>query len=236
MTKNTGDIPACTECGNKESIFCCLSYNEKEVLSTNKSGNYFKKGQVIFYENNYPHGFYCIHKGKVKISKIGNEGKEQVVRFATTGELLGYRSVFSGEAYQATATAMEDSYVCHISSDSFYKVLKMDNKLSLDVIKLLSSDLKSSEQKVINISQKSVKERIAETLLLMKNKFGCEDDGKTLAATLTRTEIGDIAGTTTETTIRTLSILKKEGVLNLEGKKIIINDLNQLIRVANIMD
>lgn len=236
MPRSTTHIPSCTECSNKDSLFCSLSHEEKEALSVNKNGNFFKKGEVIFYENNYPHGFYCIRKGKVKISKLGNEGKEQVVRLAGTSELLGYRSILCNEAYQATATAMEDCYICHISSDSFHKVLNDSKRLSLKLVKLLSLNLKDSEQKLINISQKSVKERIAEALLLMKNKFGVEHDGKTLNIVLTRSEIADIAGTTTETTIRTLTLLKKEEVLELRGKKIIIKNLERLTRVANIID
>jgi len=236
VDRKANNIPNCTECSNGDSLFHCLPQNEKEILDLNKSGNFYKKGQVIFYENNYPHGFYCIHKGKVKISKLGAEGKEQIVRFAGTAELLGYRSVFGNETYKATATAMEDSYICHISSDSFFKVLNQNNKLSLDVIRLLSSDLKNSEQKLINISQKTAKERIAETLLLIKTKFGYMDDGKTLSAIITRAEIGDIAGTTTETTIRTLSIFKKEGIIDLIGRKISIIDLEKLVRAANIID
>lgn len=229
-------LPDCPDCTNKNSIFCCLSHVEKEMLSKNKRSNFFKKGQVIFYEDNYPHGVYCIHKGKVKISKLGDEGKEQIVRFGGTGELLGYRSVLNNEAYTATATAMEDCHICHLSFEDFHKVLNQSSSLSLEVIQLLSSDLKNSEQKLINISQKPVRERIAETLLYIKSKFGFEEDGKTLAVTLTRMEIGDIAGTTTETTIRTLSAFKKEKIVDLIGRKIVVNDLKKLIKASNIVD
>ena len=234
--KRPEEIPSCVNCGNENSMFCCLPTNELEKLNVNKSNNYFKKGQVIFYEGNYPHGMYCINKGKVKISKLGDEGKEQIVRFAGEGELLGYRSALSNESYKATATAMEECYICHIPKDKFSEVLNNNSKFSLEIIKLLSNDLKKSEQNLLNISQKPVKERIAETLLNLKKRFGYEEDGKTLCMTLTRREIGDIAATTTETTIRTLSSFDKEGIIRLEGKKIEVLDIDKLIRTASLFE
>lgn len=235
--KKTGlDIPSCLECTNKNSVFCCLTKEDKEIITDRKGSNFFKKGQVIFYEGNHPHGLFCIHKGKVKISKLGEEGKEQVVRFAGTGELLGYRSILSNESYNATATALEDSHVCLISKDKFMDVLNKNNNFSMEIIKMLSADLRNSEQHLINISQKTVRERVAETLLLLKEKFGLESDNKTLSLSLTRREIGDIAGISTETTIRTLSDMNKDGLIELKGKSIIIKDMKGLIAEANILD
>jgi CRP/FNR family transcriptional regulator, polysaccharide utilization system transcription regulator len=228
-------IPACQECDSK-NIFGCLPATEIVKLSTNKDNNFFKKGQVVFYEGNHPHGMYCIYNGKVKISKLGDEGKEQIVRFAGEGELLGYRSALSNESYKATATAMEDCYICHIPKEKFSEVLNNNSTFSLEIIKLLSEDLKKSEQNLLNISQKPVRERIAETLLILKNRFGFEKDGKSLTIVLTRREIGDIAGTTTETTIRTLSEFVKEGIIKLSGKKILLLNSDKLMLAANVSD
>jgi CRP/FNR family transcriptional regulator, polysaccharide utilization system transcription regulator len=236
MKRQPVNIPSCANCGNENSIFCCLPHVDLDKLAENKDNNFFKKGQVIFYEGNHPHGMYCIYKGKVKISKLGDEGKEQIVRFAGEGELLGYRSSLSNESYKATATAMEDCYICHLPKDKFNEALHNNSKFSLEIIRLLSEDLKKSEQNLINISQKPVRERIAETLINLKKRFGFEEDNKTLSVTLTRREIGDIAGTTTETTIRTLSDFVKEGTIQLEGKKIQILDLNKLIRTASLFE
>ena len=109
-------------------------------------------------------------------------------------------------------------------------------KLSWKTMQLLAKDLKSAEQHLINIAQKTVKERIAEALLLLQSTFGYTEDGESLSVTLTRSEIADIAGTTTETTIRTLAILGKENAIKLEGKRIIIPDLEALIKIAGLYD
>jgi len=236
MSKPTTKIPSCSECGSKSSIFCALSKDEKDELSTNKGSNYYKKGQAIFYEGNQSHGLYCVYKGKVKLSKLGEKGKEQVIRFAKTADILGYRSLFSNEPYQATATALEDSYICHLSKDKFMGLMRENPSLSWKTMQLLSNDLKSAEQHLINIAQKTVKERIAEALLLLQATFGFMDDNKSIDVILTRSEIADIAGTTTETTIRTLAILNTEGHIDLKGKRIIISDVISLTRVAGIYD
>jgi len=236
MSKPTTIIPSCSECGNKSSIFCALSKDEKDELSTNKGSNYYKKGQAIFYEGNQSHGLYCVYKGKVKLSKLGENGKEQVIRFAKTADILGYRSLFSNEPYQATATALEDSYICHLSKDKFMGLMKENTSLSWNTMQLLSNDLKSAEQHLINIAQKTVKERIAEALLLLQTTFGFMEDNKSINVILTRSEIADIAGTTTETTIRTLAVLSNEGFIELKGKRIIIPNVITLTRVAGIYD
>lgn len=236
MKRGTKEIPSCNDCTNTEGVLCALSDENKTFMSERKGDNFYKKGQAIFYEGNHANGLFCIHSGKVKLSKLGEDGKEQIVRFAKTSDILGYRSLLSDEPYQATATVMEDSYICLVSKEKFMTLMETDSKLSLNVIKLLSQDLKGAEQLLINIAQKSVKERIAEALVILKNIFGFTDDGKTLDVNLTRAEIADMAGTTTETTIRTLAQLNTEGYIALTGKKIEIMDFKGLVRQASMYD
>ena len=165
---------------------------------------------------------------------MGEGGKEQVVRLANSGDIIGYRSLFKNELYQATATAIEDSYICHLSAHTFLELIKLNPKLSFEVMRLLSEDLKNAEQHLINITQKTVKERIGEALYILYKTFGTKEDGETLNIILTRSEISDIAGTTTETTIRTLAMLKKEGLIKTFGKKILIPDINKLKKFSGI--
>ncbi|MCK5101632.1 MAG: Crp/Fnr family transcriptional regulator [Cyclobacteriaceae bacterium] len=226
-------IPNCTSCKELNKLFCGLSLSDREVFSQNKRKNTYRKGQVIYYEGNYPQGIFCIYHGKIKISTIGRKGKEQIVKFKGRGEVLGYRALLNDEPYNATATAISDCEVCHISKNAFLDTLEKSKHLSLNTIRLLSNDLKESEQKLINLSQKPVKERVAEALLLLKDHFGLEEDGKTIEVNLTRREIGEIAGITTETTIRILSELSKEKILKLEDKKISIMNIQQLVKIGN---
>jgi CRP-like cAMP-binding protein len=226
----------CNECCHSKGMFCNLSEEEKHLLSNGKGLNFYKKGQTIFYEGNHAHGIFCLNDGKIKLSKLGKDGKEQIVRFAKTGEILGYRALLSSDNYQATATAMVDSHICIIPKEKFLKIMEMNSKLSLKLILLLSKDLKTAEQHLIDIAQKTVKERIAESLIVLANTFGFLKDNKTLNISLTRSEIADMAGTTTESTIRTLITFSEENILELGGKIIKIINYTKLEQIANIKD
>lgn len=235
MKKNI-QIPSCDSCKNSKDFFCNLSENEKKSLSEKKGDNFYKKGQVIFYEGNHANGLYCLFEGKVKLTKLGKDGKEQIIRFSKDGDILGYRSLLSHEPYHATATALEDSYICMITKDKFLQIIEDNPKLSLKVIQLLSKDLKGAEQHLIDVAQKTVKERISESLILLKNTFGYLADGQTLNILISRSEIADIAGTTTESTIRTLAQLNEEQLIQLDGKNILITNIAGLVRCTNAYD
>ena len=174
--------------------------------------------------------------GEGKLSKLGEDGKEQVIRFAKTADILGYRALLSNEPYHATAIAMEDCQICHLSKDRYLQLMTENPKLSWNTMQLLSKDLRNAEQHLINIAQKTVKERIAEALILLYSTFGMKEDGKSIDIVLSRSEIADIAGTTTETTIRTFALLSKEGLIELKGKAIIIKNITELTRTAGIYD
>lgn len=191
---------------------------------------------MIFYEGNHPQGLYCIYSGKVKIHKLGQDGKEQILRLARKGNVIGYRAMLSNDNYHASATALEDSQICFFSKSAFQTKIISNPILAEQIIRLLSNDLKAAEQKALNLVQKHVKERIAETLLVLKDFIGLEPDNSTFNCVLTRESIGSIAGTTTETTIRVLSEFQKNGVIEIVGKKIRILDFHALVHIANLTD
>lgn len=228
--------PSCGECQSRLSnVFCTLSDAECHDMSIEKESASYKKGQNIFWEGNRPHGLYCIKKGKVKIFQLGTEGKEQIVRLAKVGDIIGYRSLISGEAYSASAAAIEDAVICYIPKKTFFNLLQENSKLSEKVMQLLSHDLKSAEQKITGLAQKPVRERLAETLIMLKEFYG-EDNGGAINESLTREEIANIVGTATETAIRLLSELKSEKIIDINGKKIFVHNMEKLIEFANIND
>lgn len=233
------NIPKCTQCDHKKSgasIFCSLTLPEIEDISEHKRNLVFKKGQLIFSEGNQPHGIFCIYSGKVKIHKMGDEGKDQIVRLAKSSNIIGYRSIFNNNTYYASATAIEDTEVCFISKTYITELIKGNNSLTFTFMNILSEDLKRAEERIIHMAQKHVRERIAEALLLLNEAYGFREDGKTIDSTLTRREIANIAGTTTETSIRVLSDFDKDKIIQLNGKDIKILDMKKLFRTANIFD
>ena len=195
----------------------------------------FKKGESIFREGSYASGVYCINAGKIKLAMMGSEGKEQIVRMAKPGDIIGYKALLSGDRYSATATAIEDCNICFIPREIFLVILQKDASLSFEMMKLLSNELKHAEEKITHLAQKPVRERVAETILFLKETYGIDKDNQ-LNILLTREEIANLVGTATETAIRLLSEFNKEHIIELSGKKIKILDSDKLVRTANLYD
>ncbi|MGB0269359.1 MAG: Crp/Fnr family transcriptional regulator [Bacteroidia bacterium] len=227
----------CRNCSKRfTSVFCKSENDSLEAINEQKVCTPYKKGNYIFHEGMRPQGVFCVNYGKIKLSKLGEDGKEQILRLVKPGDLLGYRSLLGEESYNASAIVMEESGVCFIPKELFMGVLQRDGVLSMEMMKLLSSDLKHAEESVTHLAQKPVRERLAEALLFMKETYGYQSDGITIDLRITREEIANLVGTATETAIRLLSEMKNEKVVGLEGKKIQILDATQLVRIANIDD
>jgi CRP/FNR family transcriptional regulator, polysaccharide utilization system transcription regulator len=225
------DATTCQSCDQRfTSVFCKAKQEFIEEI------NVYKKGQTLFNEGSYPFGVYCINEGKVKLSHLGDDGKEQIIRLLRGGDVLGYRALLSGERYSASAIVLEDTQVCFIPKELFISVLKNDAGLAFEMMKLLSDELHKAEVKLTHLAQKPIRERLAETLLFIKETYGYEADGVTLNVRLSREEIANLVGTATESTIRLLSEFKKDGMVELEGKKIKILRQKELIRTANLQD
>lgn len=193
----------------------------------------FKKGDVIFSEGGVPRGMYCIKKGVVKVSKMTSQGKEQIFFFSQPGDFLGYRSLIGEETYNASATALEDSNVCFIPKADFLEILHKNPAFFNKMIKKVCAQLGIMEQNLTIIAQKSVKERLATTLLMLKESYGMDGDQSTLIdIRLSREEIANVVGTATETVIRLLSSFKSDGLIDFDGKKIRVLNEPELKRLA----
>ena len=193
----------------------------------------FRKGETIFHEGGHGFGIYCVNSGKIKLSITGEEGKEQIVRMAKTGDVLGYRAVISNERYGATAVALEDSNICFIPKEQFLQSIKNDGNLGFETMKLLSHQLREAEQKLTHLAQKPVRERLAESLLFLKETYGYESDGQCISVQLSREDIANLVGTATETAIRILSEMNRDKIIDLNGKRISILNEKELSRIAN---
>lgn len=233
MANKTIQNQNCLTCKHVGHAFCSLGEDEISLFNDSKKESLVKKGSVIFSENYFPTGIYSIYDGKVKISKLGDEGKEQIVRFAKSGDFIGYRALLSEDAYQASAIALNDVTLCHIPKAKFLEVLKTNSSLYINIMKTLAKDLRNAENRILSISQKPVRERIAETLIILYYKFGHKEN-ESIDVKLSRKDIGNIAGSTIETTIRTLSDLKKDKLIAFNGKEIIVKDITALMNIANL--
>ena len=225
----------CQNCNARvHSIFKGFNFEETESLNSIKACSKFKKGQYIFSENGYPQGLYCINHGKVKLTTQGITGKEQILRLLKDGDVLGYRSLLSNEKYHCDALALEDCSICFIPKDKFFEMLKENAKLSFEVMKLLANNLRQAEEQITSLAQKSVRERMAEALLFFKATYGDNETDNAINYNFSREEIADFIGTSTETTIRLLSDFKKEKLIELDGKKIILLNKTKLAMISGL--
>lgn len=227
----------CEKCESRgKCLFANIEHCYLDEVSDTKNVNFYKKGSIIFHENNYPLGLYGIFEGKVKIYKTTDMGKDHILRLAKNGDVLGYRSLISGDKYEATAESLEDTYVCFIPKTYFMELMRKSKNLTARIMEVLSVDLKAAENKVADMAQKNVKERVAETVLMLKNFYGMEEDERTIKVNLSREDLANLVGTATETLIRSLSEFKKHQVLGLKGKKIEILNYKVLKSLANNYD
>jgi CRP/FNR family transcriptional regulator len=227
----------CHHCNSRlKSVFCDLGNEDLETLNNHKLCSSVKKGQVIFNEGFHPHGIYCVNNGKIKVSQMGDAGREHIVRLVKEGDILGYRAILSGEKYSCSAIALDDSSVCFIPREVFLGMVQKDVSLSMSMMRLLSENLRQAETRITEMAQKPVRERLAESILFLKETYGYEEGTQVLNVTMSREELANMTGTATETAIRLLSELKSDGIIELTGKKIGILNHAKLVKTANIFD
>ncbi|MBE0390471.1 CRP-like cAMP-binding protein [Flavobacterium sp. 7E] len=222
----------CDQCIVRQfSALKALNKEEVIKLAECKTSYKIKKGETIFTEGENVNGIFCIKDGVSKLSKLSQNGKEQIIKLVTKGELLGQRSMISDEPVNLSAVALEDMEVCYIPKTDVMGFFDTNNEFSMNVMKNICGDLKDSETHTVSMAQKTVKERLAETLIYLESTFGKNEDGS-LHIQLTRDELAGMIGTATESCIRLLSDFKKLGLIDLSGKKITILELNKLKKLA----
>ena len=218
-----------------DSIFKHLSKEELDLVTFEKTVGQFKRGSVIYRENSRINGCYCIQKGIVKVFKTGIDGKEQIIRFAKAGDIIGFRSVLSSELACTTAEVLDDAYTCYIPSETLVHLVKNNGNFSMELMQITCKELGEANAYITDIAQKTVRERLAEILIHLKKDFGL-DDNKVLQISLTREELANIVGTATESVIRLLSEFKQDQLIELNGRKIKILDEPGLIRIGNLYE
>lgn len=225
-------MASCEQCIVRNlSSLKALSKDDLIHLSNCKDSYEVKKGETIFEEGNALNGVYCIKEGICKLVKMNSQGKDTILKLVKKGELLGQRTVFSEEISNLSAIAVEDMKVCFIPKAELIGFYENNAKFSMEVTKDFCSQLKEANDFAANHTHKTVKQRLAITLLNIKDTNGLSPEGY-LQLQLSREEIASMVGTATESCIRLLSELKKEGLIELSGKKIKLVDEKSLQALA----
>jgi CRP-like cAMP-binding protein len=225
---------SCNSCtARTHPLFRHLEELELQEIMLSKITETYKRGSIVYRQGNRMKGFYCVQSGIIKIFQTGFDGKEQIIRFAKPGDIIGYRSVVSNEPACTTTEALEEAVLCHIPTDILIKLVKNNGNFAVELMKLTCKELGEANSYITDIAQKTVKERLAEILIHLDDEFG-EDSSGVLRISLTREELSNIVGTATESIIRLLSEFKSQCFIEINGRKIKILDKPGLKYIANI--
>ncbi len=214
----------------------CCQPDELDLISVGKTCQTYQKGQLIFREGSRPSGLHCVHQGKIKIAKVGGDGKEQITRLAKPGDVLGYRALMAETAYSASAVALDDCIVCFVPKVDFLRTIEVNPQFANGLMKLLSRALGEAEERLLHLAYKPVRERLAEALLLLQRTYQKEEDPMPFAIAISREDLAALIGTAKETTIRLLTEFKEEGILTTKGSHITLLKPERLVEIASLYD
>jgi len=219
---------------NPKSLFYALTPEEKEELQNHVSLASYRRNEYIFKEGDKPSGFLILVTGKVKIFKEGVGGREQIIRLSKPMGIIGYRALFANENHIASAVTIEDSVIANVPLEFIQNRALKNSDFSLVLIKRMAMELGFANARMVTLTQKHIRGRLAESLILLANKYGFEQDGTTLRVYMSREDIANLSNMTTSNAIRTLSTFANEKLITIDGRKIKILDMFKLDRISKL--
>ncbi len=216
------------------AVFKILPEKDRETLVQHHTYALYKKGELIVKEGEKPHGLICLASGKVKIFKEGVGGREQILRMTRPQGFIGYRAIFAESIYSASAVAIEDSAICIFEKECVFRIIRRNPELAILFMRILAIELVFSGNRTVSLTQKHIRGRLAESLLVLKDTYGFDTDGKTINVYLSREDIANLSNMTTSNAIRTLANLAAEEIIAIEGRKIMILDCHRLERISEL--
>lgn len=218
--------------GLNEFLDSAKSINDLKTLTGDRSTRVYKKKETIYSEGNYPNAVYFLAKGKVKTFKIHEGGKELITGLLKEGDFFGYAALLEEGQYKESAAALEDAEICTIPKEDFFGLVYKNAEVSRRFIKMLSDDLLEKEEQLIRLAYNSVRKRVAEALVTLTDRYNQGDTSK-FSMNISREDLANLAGTATETTIRTLSDFKEEGLVDVKGGTITVVNYDKLLHMKN---
>lgn len=232
MAATTSSIISLSE--SIPEIWQILNDKERETITLNTKILDFKKNEVIYELGEIPQDLMCLCRGKVKIYRDGVGGRSQIVRMLRPTQYFGYRAYFAKEPYVTEAAAFESATVCLIPMQIIEKLVLTNPQLGLFFIRELAVDLGIADERVVSLTQKHIRGRLAESLIFLVENYGLEEDGATIAIYLSREDLASLSNMTTSNAIRTLSTFVDEHIIALDGRKIKIMDKETLLKISKI--
>ena len=213
-------------------IWSILSPEEKRLITDNLTLHTFKKNQLIYAEGEQPEHLWCLFKGKVKKTKKGVGDRVQILRLIRPVQYFGYRAYFAKEKYNSSAAAFEPSTVGTLPMTLVEELINGNTRLAWFFIHELSRNLGGSDTKIVNLTQKHIRGRLAEALMVLRDHYGFEEDGMTLRIYMAREDLANLSNMTTSNAIRTLTAFGNEKLIIVDGRRIRIINEAQLRKIS----
>lgn len=213
-------------------IWTVLTSDEKRKIVDSFVVHHFKKNQMIYAEGEEPEFLWCLLQGKVKKFKDGIGGRVQILRLIRSVQYFGYRAYFANERYNSSAAAFEPSTVGTLPMTLVKEMINNNRELAWFFIHELSRNLGGSDTKIVNLTQKHIRGRWAEALIVLRDHYGYEDDNMTLRIYMAREDLANLSNMTTSNAIRTLSGFVSEKLITVDGRKIRLLDEAQLRKIS----
>ena len=218
--------------GLNEFLDGAKEFEDLKKLSEENEVRTLKKKDSIYFEGNYPKGIFFINKGKIKTFRTNDQGKEFITGLYKEGDFFGYLALLEESKYSDSASALEDAEVCMIPKEQFFTLIYKNAEISRKFIKMISDNLEEKEEQLLQLAYNSVRKRVAEALVMLCKRYQKEGD-KNFSMNMPREDLANLAGTATETTIRTLSDFKDEGLIEIKGSTIVVREYEKLAKMKN---
>lgn len=205
---------------------------EKRIVLDNVTIIQYKKNEIIYNEHDSADSLWCLLQGKIKKYKTGIGDRVQILRMHRPVQYFGYRAYFAKERHLSSAAAFETSTLAKIPMTIVETLIKNNSELAMFFIHELSRNLGGADTKVVNLTQKHIRGRLADSLLLLKENYGFEEDGATLKIYMSREDLASLSNMTTSNAIRTLRSFITEKLIGVDGRRIRILDEKQLRKIS----
>lgn len=215
-------------------IWNLLTPEQKSFIDSNSEIKRYRKNEMIHHEGDAPTHIMMVVSGTVRLSKEGVGQRVQIIRLLKPHDMFGYRSAIVGDKHSSCASTLEPTVVYRVRREAFLDVVQKNNGFCFGVLVAMSKDLAISESRTVNLTQKHIRGRLAETLLTLRQTYGFDEDGATIAMYMAREDLANMSNMTTSNAIRTLSQFANEGLLSIDGRKIKILDEEELTRISRL--
>jgi CRP-like cAMP-binding protein len=216
------------------AVWDFLTPDEKDFIDQHTETKFYRKNETIYNEGDKTEHVIMLVRGTVSLSKEGVGQRLQIIRMLKPYDTFSYRSAMAGDCHSTSATALEPTVLYYVERDAFLEVIQKNIKFCYAVLVAMSKDLGISESQTVNLTQKHIRGRLAETLLTLKATYGLDGDGATIAMYIAREDLANMSNMTTSNAIRTLSQFASEGIISLDGRKIKLLDENELTRISRL--